>query len=66
MTSLPFFAVAAPETVVAVHRDYIDAGARIIITNSYATIPSYLAKLDMANSFSDFDDIGSRITVTMC
>ena len=29
-----------PESVRAVHQDYIDAGARVIITNSYSTIPS--------------------------
>ena len=29
----------APEIVIEVHRDFIDAGARLIITNSYSTIP---------------------------
>ncbi len=51
----------APETVVAVHRDYIDAGARIIITNSYATIPSYLAKLDMADRYVELTDLAGKL-----
>lgn len=34
----------APEVVAAVHRDYLAAGARVITTNTYSTIPSYLAK----------------------
>ena len=33
-----------PDAVVRTHRDYIAAGARIITTNSYSTIPSYLEK----------------------
>ena len=33
-----------PGAVVRAHRDYIAAGAQIIITNSYSTIPSYLCK----------------------
>ena len=39
----------APDVVAQVHRDYIEAGARIIISNSYSTIPSYLGKLGMAS-----------------
>lgn len=41
----------APETVADIHRDYIKAGASIIITNSYSTIPSYLAKGGMAEQY---------------
>ena len=37
-----------PEGVVQVHAEYIEAGASLITTNSYSTIPSYLAKAGMA------------------
>ena len=33
-----------PEAVVQAHLDYIAAGAQVITTNSYSTIPSYLGK----------------------
>ena len=33
--------VVSPELVVALHREYIEAGARMIITNTYSTVPSY-------------------------
>ena len=42
-----------PEGVVQVHADYIEAGASVITTNSYSTIPSYLAKADMAESYQE-------------
>ena len=32
----------APDTVVAVHRSFIDAGAQIITTNNYAVVPFHL------------------------
>jgi len=34
----------APDDVLAVHADYIAAGARLIITNTYSTIAGYLGK----------------------
>ncbi len=33
-----------PEQVALLHRDYLDAGAKVITTNTYSTIPSYLDK----------------------
>ena len=36
--------IEKPQIVVDLHREYIEAGARMIITNTYSTIPSYLAK----------------------
>ena len=36
--------IEAPDAVLQVHAAYIDAGARIITTNTYSTIPSYLGK----------------------
>jgi len=51
----------APDMVAQVHRDYIDAGARVIITNSYSTIPSYLAKENMADRYLELTEIAARI-----
>ena len=45
-----------PESVRAVHQDYIDAGARVIITNSYSTIPSYLAKENMQSRYAELTE----------
>ena len=51
----------APGMVADVHRDYISAGARIIITNSYSTIPSYLSKVGMADRFEELSILAARI-----
>ena len=40
-----------PDAVLQVHLDYIAAGARIITTNSYSTIPSYLGKAGLAGQY---------------
>ena len=40
-----------PEAVLQVHLDYIAAGARIITTNSYSTIPSYLCKASLEGQY---------------
>ena len=40
-----------PELVASVHQDYIDAGARVIITNTYSTIPSYLEKAGLEQEY---------------
>jgi len=50
-----------PETVLAVHKDYIASGASIIITNSYSTIPSYLGKMDMADRFEELTTLAARL-----
>ena len=34
----------APDTVVKVHRSFIDAGAQVITTNNYAVVPFHLGK----------------------
>jgi S-methylmethionine-dependent homocysteine/selenocysteine methylase len=53
--------IDAPDTVLAVHRDYIAAGAEIIITNSYATIPSYLGKLNLEGRFEELTRLAGQI-----
>ena len=42
----------APETVVAVHRSFIDAGAQIITTNNYAVVPFHLGDDQFARDLS--------------
>ncbi|MCY4344289.1 MAG: homocysteine S-methyltransferase family protein [Gammaproteobacteria bacterium] len=51
----------APDAVVEVHRDYIAAGAEIIITNTYSTIPSYLGKLDMAGRWLELTELAGKL-----
>ncbi|MEE8079088.1 MAG: homocysteine S-methyltransferase family protein [Pseudomonadales bacterium] len=51
----------APDMVAQVHRDYIAAGARIIITNSYSTIPSYLSKVALEARFEELSALAARI-----
>jgi S-methylmethionine-dependent homocysteine/selenocysteine methylase len=34
--------IEAPQTVTAVHRAYVDSGARVITTNSYALVPFHI------------------------
>ncbi|WP_137227178.1 homocysteine S-methyltransferase family protein [Shewanella sp. MEBiC00475] len=34
--------IEAPQTVTAVHQAYVDSGARVIITNSYALVPFHI------------------------
>ena len=50
-----------PETVTAVHQDYVDAGAKVIITNTYSTIPSYLAKAGMADRYLEYAEIAGHL-----
>ena len=39
----------APQLVVDLHGEFIDAGASVITTNTYSTVPSYLAKGGIAD-----------------
>ncbi len=43
--------IEAPEVVVDTHKDFIAAGARIITTNSYSCVPSYLGKANQADRY---------------
>ena len=51
----------APELVRAVHDDFINAGARVIITNTYSTIPSYLGKEGLEARWMELADLAGRI-----
>lgn len=53
--------VEQPDKVLGVHRDYIDAGAQVIITNSYSTIPSYLAKGGLEDKYVEYTKLAGEI-----
>ena len=42
-----------PDAVVRTHLDYIAAGAQMIITNSYSTVPSYLQKANLESRYGE-------------
>jgi S-methylmethionine-dependent homocysteine/selenocysteine methylase len=51
----------APEIVLQVHKDFIAAGAKIITSNSYSTIPSYLGKRDLAQSYVELTRLAGQL-----
>jgi len=51
----------APDVVADVHRTYIDVGARVITTNTYSTVPSYLGKAGMADRYVELASLAARI-----
>jgi S-methylmethionine-dependent homocysteine/selenocysteine methylase len=53
--------VDAPDIVVGLHKEYIDAGARVIITNTYSTIPSYLGKENLAGQYEAMTALGGQL-----
>ena len=50
-----------PEMVVDIHREYIEAGARMIITNTYSTIPSYLGKEGRQDEYIYMTKLGGEL-----
>ena len=38
-----------PNEIVALHQEYLSAGAEVITTNTYSTVPSYLAKAGLGD-----------------
>lgn len=53
--------VDEPDLVVAIHREYIDAGAAVITTNNYSTIPSYLGKEGMADRYRELTRLAAAL-----
>ena len=51
----------APEVVVAVHRDFIDAGADVIITNNYAVVPNMLATAGVAHRLEELTRLSGAL-----
>jgi len=53
--------IEVPELVVDLHKEYIEAGARIIITNTYSTIPSYLGKAGIEDRYIELTRLGGEL-----
>ena len=53
--------VEAPQVVVDIHREYIEAGAEIIITNTYSTIPHYLSKEGLEDRYQELTRYGGEL-----
>ncbi len=51
----------APRTVVEAHRDFIAAGARIVTTNTYSCVPSYLRKAGLADRYVELAALAGRL-----
>lgn len=53
--------VEKPGLVVDLHKEFIAAGARIIITNTYSTTPHYLEKAGMADRYIELARLGGEL-----
>ena len=53
--------IESPDMVGNVHRDYIKGGAKVITTNTYSTIPSYLEKGGMGGRYQELTALAGRI-----
>ena len=53
--------IEAPDSVVAVHRDFIAAGAELIITNSYACVPDWLARVGLGQRYAELAAESGRL-----
>ncbi|MYA17608.1 MAG: homocysteine S-methyltransferase family protein, partial [Gammaproteobacteria bacterium] len=53
--------VDEPDLVVEIHREYIDAGAAVITTNNYSTIPSYLGKEGMQGRYRELTHLAATL-----
>ena len=51
----------SPGDVVALHREYAAAGARVITTNTYSTVPSYLEKAGLEDRFAELTEQAARL-----
>ena len=51
----------SPEAVVETHHDFIRAGARLIITNSYSSIPSYLEKEGLEDRYEELTALAGQL-----
>lgn len=50
-----------PDIVVRAHLDYIAAGAQMIITNSYSTIPSYLRSANLESRYGELTALAGEL-----
>ena len=51
----------APNDVIPTHLDFIQAGARIITTNSYSCVPSYLGKAGLAGEYQRLAALAGKL-----
>jgi S-methylmethionine-dependent homocysteine/selenocysteine methylase len=51
----------APETVAKAHRQFIDAGAEVITTNSYALVPFHIGEARFASDGARLVDLSGRL-----
>lgn len=51
----------APELVAEIHRDFINAGAAVIITNTYSTVPSYMEKEGLGDQYLTYAGLAGEI-----
>ncbi len=50
-----------PDLVVEIHREYIDAGAAVITTNNYSTVPSYLGKAGIEDRYGELTKLAATL-----
>lgn len=55
--------VEAPNEVIRLHRDYIDAGADIITVNNYAVTPVLLAREGLENDFEELTRTAAQCAI---
>jgi len=53
--------VEAPQIVLDIHQEYIAAGAAMILTNTYATVPHYLAKEGLADEYLSYTRLAGEL-----
>ena len=53
-----------PAEVTALHKDYLEAGAEIIATNTYSTIPSYLEKVGIGDRMGELATLAAQLART--
>ncbi len=53
-----------PDAVLGAHAEYLAAGASIITTNTYSTVPSYLAKAGMADRYVELTELAGQLART--
>ena len=53
--------IEQPQMVEDIHREYIHAGAEVITTNTYSTIPSYLEKAGLGARWLELTRLAARL-----
>ena len=55
------YLIDAPQLVKEIHLEYINAGADLITTNTYSTIPSYLSKKNVENRMPELVGLAGKL-----